>query len=150
MKNFKFGPIKIVLLIILLVSIPIDMFFNFIISLLDIILFTKHFENPYAFTKFITTNTTFICNIVWLNKILLLIAGILPSLLLHFALNDLDMPNWLKNIICILLYYIILQLFAFLITWIIFGIAVIIFITFKIIFYYKNKKDKAKNEKEIQ
>ena len=148
MKNFRLSVYDIVILIIFFSSITLDVFWNFLISIFDIILFSNHFANPYNFAKFLTSNTMTICDIVWLNKILFLIAGIVPSLILYIVLKNTDVPNWLNIILNIVLYYGVLQLFSAVWFWILLFIVLLSYITYRLIIYFKNKK--AKNETKIQ
>ena len=147
MKRLKFSIIDCIILGILISSLTLDIFWNFLTSIFDVILLTNKLSNPYSFTKFLTENSTMLCKIVWINKILFLIAGFIPSIILRFALNDTSIPNWLNWILCGLLYYLVLQIFSSPITWIIIGIAVISYISYKLIIYIKNKK--AINEKKV-
>lgn len=148
MKNFRLSVYDIVILIIFFSSITLDVFWNFLISIFDIILFSNHFANPYNFAKFLTSNTMTMCDIVWLNKILFLIAGIVPSLILYIVLKNTDVPNWLNIILNIVLYYGVLQLFSAVWFWILLGVVFISYIIYKLINYFKYKK--VKNEKKIQ
>jgi hypothetical protein len=148
MKNFRLSVYDIVILIIFFSSITLDVFWNFLISIFDIILFSNHFANPYNFAKFLTSNTMTICDIVWLNKILFLIAGIVPSLILYIVLKNTDVPNWLNIILNIVLYYGVLQLFSAIWFWILLFIVLLIYIIYRLIIYFKNKK--AKPETKIQ
>ena len=148
MKNFRLSVYDIVILIIFFSSITLDVFWNFLISIFDIILFSNHFANPYNFAKFLTSNTMTICDVVWLNKILFLIAGIVPSLILYIVLKNTDVPNWLNIILNIVLYYGVLQLFSAVWFWILLGVVFISYIIYKLINYYIYKK--VKNEKKIQ
>ena len=144
MRKLNFSLLDWIILGIFLSSITLDVFWNFLTSFLDVILFSNHFTNPYNFTKFITSNTTFLCKIIWLNKLILLIAGFIPSIILHFALNDLSIPNWLNYVLNILLYYIVLQLFSSRFFWISIAIILLSYITYKITIHIKNKKSKIK------
>jgi hypothetical protein len=148
MKNFRLSVYDIVILIIFFSSITLDVFWNFLISIFDIILFSNHFANPYNFAKFLTSNTMTICDIVWLNKILFLIAGIVPSLILYIVLKNTDVPNWLNIILNIVLYYGVLQLFSAVWFWILLFIVLLMYIIYRLIIYFKNKK--AKHETKIQ
>ena len=148
MKNFRLSVYDIVILIIFFSSITLDVFWNFLISIFDIILFSNHFANPYNFAKFLTSNTITICDIIWLNKILFLIAGIVPSLILYIVLKNTDVPNWLNIILIIVLYYGVLQLFSAVGFWIVLGVVFISYIIYKLINYFIYKK--VKNEKKIQ
>ena len=148
MKNFRLSVYDIVILIIFFSSITLDVFWNFLISIFDTILFSNHFANPYNFAKFLTSNTMTICDIVWLNKILFLIAGIVPSLILYVVLKNIDVPSWVNIILSIVLYYGVLQLFSAVWFWILLFIVLLSYITYRLIIYFKNKK--AKNETKIQ
>ena len=148
MKNFRLSVYDIVILIIFFSSITLDVFWNFLISIFDIILFSNHFANPYNFAKFLTSNTMTICDIVWLNKILFLIAGIVPSLILYIVLKNIDVPSWVNIILSIVLYYGVLQLFSAVWFWILLFIVLLMYITYRLIIYFKNKK--AKHETKIQ
>lgn len=148
MKNFRLSVYDVVILIIFFSSITLDVFWNFLISIFDIILFSNHFANPYNFAKFLTSNTMTICDIVWLNKILFLIAGIVPSLILYVVLKNIDVPSWVNIILSIVLYYGVLQLFSAVWFWILLFIVLLSYITYRLIIYFKNKK--AKNETKIQ
>ena len=111
MKNFRLSVYDFGILIIFFSSITLDVFWNFLISIFDTILFSNHFANPYNFAKFLTSNTMTICDIVWLNKILFLIAGIVPSLILYVVLKNIDVPSWVNIILSIVLYYGVLNYF---------------------------------------
>ena len=148
MKNFRLSVYDVVILIIFFSSITLDVFWNFLISIFDTILFSNHFANPYNFAKFLTSNTITICDIVWLNKILFLIAGIVPSLILYVVLKNIDVPSWVNIILSIVLYYGVLQLFSAVWFWILLFIVLLSYITYRLIIYFKNKK--AKNETKIQ
>ena len=148
MNNFRLSVYDVVILIIFFSSITLDVFWNFLISIFDIILFSNHFSNPYNFAKFLTSNTMTICDIVWLNKILFLIAGIVPSLILYVVLKNIDIPSWVNIILSIVLYYGVLQLFSSVWFWILLFIVLLSYITYRLIIYFKNKK--AKNETKIQ
>ena len=127
-------------------SLTLDIFWNFLTSIFDVILLTNKLSNPYSFTKFLTENSIVLCKIVWINKILFLIAGFIPSIILHFALNNTSIPSWLNWILSGLLYYLVLQIFSSLIIWIIIGIAIISYVSYKLIIYIKKR---AINEKKI-
>ena len=148
MKKFGLSIYEIAILILFFSSITLDVFWNFLISIFDIILFSNHFANPYNFAKFLTSNTMIICDIVWLNKILFLIAGIVPSLILYVVLKNIDVPSWVNIILSIVLYYGVLQLFSAVWFWILLLIVLLSYITYRLIIYFKNKK--AKNETKIQ
>jgi len=148
MKNFRLSVYDFGILIIFFSSITLDVFWNFLISIFDTILFSNHFANPYNFAKFLTSNTMTICDIVWLNKILFLIAGIVPSLILYVVLKNIDVPSWVNIILSIVLYYGVLQLFSAVWFWILLFIVLLSYITYRLIIYFKNKK--AKNETKIQ
>ena len=148
MKKFKLSIFDIVVLIIFVTSITLDVFWNFLTSFFDIVLLSNYFSNPYTFTKFLTSNAMVISNIGWLNKILFLIAGILPSIILYVALKNIDSPNWLNVILSIALYYLVLQLFLSVFFWILCSTCILAFIVCKLISRFKHKKDK--NEEEIQ
>ena len=147
MKNFRLSVYDVVILIIFFSSITLDVFWNFLISIFDTILFSNHFANPYNFAKFLTSNTITICDIVWLNKILFLIAGIVPSLILYVVLKNIDVPSWVNIILSIVLYYGVLQLFSAVWLWILLFIVLLSYITYRLIIYFKNRK--AKNETKI-
>lgn len=148
MNNFRLSVYDVVILIIFFSSITLDVFWNFLISIFDTILFSNHFANPYNFAKFLTSNTITICDIIWLNKILFLIAGIVPSLILYVVLKNIDVPSWVNIILSIVLYYGVLQLFSAVWFWILLFIVLLSYITYRLIIYFKNKKDK--NETKIQ
>ena len=148
MKNFRLSVYDVVILIIFFSSITLDVFWDCLISIFDTILFVNHFANPYNFAKFLTSNTITICDIVWLNKILFLIAGIVPSLILYVVLKNIDVPSWVNIILSIVLYYGVLQLFSAVWFWILLFIVLLSYITYRLIIYFKNKK--AKNETKIQ
>ena len=148
MKKLNLSIYEIVILILFFSSITLDVFWDFLISIFDIILFCNHFANPYNFAKFLTSNTMTICDIVWLNKILFLIAGIIPSLVLYVVLKNITVPSWLNIILSIVLYYVVLQLFSAVWFWILLFIVLLLYITYRLIIYLKNKK--AKNETKIQ
>ena len=136
MKNFRLSVYDVVILIIFFSSITLDVFWNFLISIFDTILFSNHFANPYNFAKFLTSNTITICDIVWLNKILFLIAGIVPSLILYVVLKNIDVPSWVNIILSIVLYYGVLQLFSAVWFWILLFIVLLSYITYRLIIYF--------------
>lgn len=147
MKKLNFSVLDWIILGFFISSLTLDIFWNFLTSIFDVILLTNKLSNPYSFTKFLAENSTVLCKIVWINKILFLIAGFIPSIVLRFALNDTSIPNWLNWILCGLLYYLVLQIFSSPITWIIIVIAIISYISYKLITYIKIKKDI--NEKKV-
>ena len=146
MKKLNFSILDWIILGIFISSLTLDIFWNFLTSIFDVILLTNKLSNPYSFTKFLTENSIVLCKIVWINKILFLIAGFIPSIILHFALNNTSIPSWLNWILSGLLYYLVLQIFSSLIIWIIIGIAIISYVSYKLIIYIKKR---AINEKKI-
>lgn len=140
MKKINFSVFDWIVLGLFICFLTLDIFWNFLTSIFDVILLTNKFSNPYSFTKFLIENSTIVCKIVWINKIFFLIVGFIPSIILHFALNDSSIPNWLNWILSGLLYYIVLQIFSSLITWIIIGVAILLYIFYKIIIYIKTKE----------
>ena len=146
MRKINFSILEWIILIIFLSFITLDVFFDILISFFDIILFSNHFSNPYNFVKFLANNTTFLCGVVWLNKLLLLIAGIIPVVFCAIFLKEIDMPFWIKTFLIILIYYIVLQLFASLIFWIVVGSLIFSFILYKFITIVRQKKASIKTD----
>lgn len=149
MKKLNLSLIEVIILIVFLCSITLDVFFDFIMSLYDLVLLGKYFNNPYNFVKFISNNSTVLCEVVWINKLLLLIASFIPAVISFVALKGLNLPSWANIFINIVLYYVIIQLFSSLIFWIVLGSLILAFIIFKIISVIKAKKNQSKQDEKL-
>lgn len=148
MKKLNFSVLEWIILIVFLSFITLDVFFDFLLSCFDIILFSNHFANTYNFVKFLTNNTTFLCSVVWLNKILLFVAGFIPTIFFALVLRETNIPFGVKIILSIMIYYITLQLFASLIFWIFIGLLFLSYIIFKLVIHIRKKR--VKSEEKIQ
>jgi len=140
MKKFKLSIVEIIVLIIFLSYTNPEMIWNFIESFINLILFSNNFSNPYNFSKFLANQSTNLSTVSYINKFLLLIAGFIPSLILKFILQGENIPNWLKWIFCIALYYVVLQLFSCTLFWIIIALIFSCILTKILIDYFKNKR----------
>ena len=142
MKNYNYDLADLVALVIFFSSITIDVFFNFIISYLNAILLANNFASSYNFIKFLTENTIIICKIPWLNNLIFILIGFIPSMILKQILKETSIPNLLNNVLCIALYYLVLQLFSSIVFWIVITILLAFYITHKLINFIINKRRK--------
>ena len=148
MKKRDFNLYEYIVLIFVLIPAILDIFWDFLISFFEIVLFCNNFANPYNFVRFLTSNTTILCSIAWINKLLLLIIGFIPTIILYLACREIKIPTWLNILFSVLLYYLVLQLFASLIFWIFIGLLILSYIIFKLVIGVRKKR--VKNEEKIQ
>ena len=135
MKDSKlnFSIIDWVILVVFISLIGLDTFLNFIITILKTITGLKFFSTGFDLVKFILENTTIIFGVYWLDKLLLLIASAIPSIVLFILGLNFKMPKWLSALISILIYFAVIYLFTSIVFWILLAIIIIALITWLII-----------------
>lgn len=122
-----------VILVVFISLIGLDTFLNFIITILKTITGLKFFSTGFDLVKFISENTTIIFGVYWLDKLLLLIASAIPSIVLFILSLNFKMPKWLSALISILIYFAVIYLFTSIVFWILLAIVIIALITWLII-----------------
>ena len=63
MKKINFSIFDWIVLSLFICSLTLDIFWNFLTSIFDVILLTNKFSNPYSFTKFLIENSTIVSKI---------------------------------------------------------------------------------------
>ena len=132
-SKLNFSIIDWVILVVFISLIGLDTFLNFIITILKTITGLKFFSTGFDLVKFISENTTIIFGVYWLDKLLLLIASAIPSIVLFILGLNFKMPKWLSALISILIYFAVIYLFTSIVFWILLAIVIIALITWLII-----------------
>lgn len=135
-SKLNFSIIDWVILVVFISLIGLDTFLNFIITILKTITGLKFFSTGFDLVKFILENTTIIFGVYWLDKLLLLIASAIPSIVLFILGLNFKMPKWLSALISILIYFAVIYLFTSIVFWILLALVIIALITWLIIKKY--------------
>ena len=146
MKSLNINWLDWAILIVFICMCGADVFLYFFLSILKVLLFTNQWNNPFDFVKFITESNFVLFGIPWVSKILFLLVGIVPTIILVVFLKQTPIPACVRTIICLFIYWLTLLLFSSYIFWICVA-SVLIFTTILFIVLHIQRKKKDAEEK---